>query len=117
MEYGLFPKLDQFNFNSQQHIQTVTASQASQELKTKDEPQEVIVKEFLNVEDSKDLKDVKETPSKNIENYQEVVLSNQNFGFNDSSSDFFIKVTRGDAINQYPTDDMMKLKAYLMNIN
>lgn len=117
MEYGLIPKLDQFNFNSQQHIQTVTASQASQQLKTKEEPQEVIVKEFLKIEDPSELNEIEKSPSKNIEKYQEVVLSNQNFGFNDSSRDFFIKVTRGDAINQYPTDDMMKLKAYLMNIN
>lgn len=113
MEYGLVPKLDQFNFNSQQQIQTVTSATASEQLKSKIEPKEVLKKEYLEAEDSAEV----ENTSKKIESYQEVVLSNQNFGFNDSSKDFFIKVTRGDAVNQYPTDDMMKLKAYLMDIN
>jgi hypothetical protein len=46
----------------------------------------------------------------------EVTLANYNFGFNDKSNDFFVKVSRGSVENQYPTEDMMRLKAYLMSM-
>lgn len=49
-----------------------------------------------------------------IENQNEVVLDNIKFGYNKSSKDFFVKVTRGDAEYKFPTEDMMKMKAHLM---
>lgn len=48
------------------------------------------------------------------EDINEVVLDNVRFGYNKSSQDFFVKVTRGDAEYKYPTEDMMKVKAYLL---
>ncbi|MFV7791185.1 flagellin [Aliarcobacter lanthieri] len=44
----------------------------------------------------------------------EVILDNVQFGYNKQSRDFFVKVTRGDAEYKYPTEDMMKVKAYLI---
>ncbi|MDD2896781.1 MAG: flagellin [Aliarcobacter sp.] len=44
----------------------------------------------------------------------EVILDNVRFGYNKSSKDFFVKVTRGDAEYKYPTEDMMKVKAYIL---
>ena len=44
----------------------------------------------------------------------EVILDNVRFGYNRSSKDFFVKVTRGEAEYKYPTEDMMKVKAYIM---
>ncbi len=44
----------------------------------------------------------------------EVILDNVKFGYNKSSKDFFVKVTRGDAEYKYPTEDMMKVKAYVL---
>jgi len=44
----------------------------------------------------------------------EVILDNVKFGYNKSSQDFFIKVTRGEAEYKYPTEDMMKVKAYIL---
>ena len=44
----------------------------------------------------------------------EVILDNVKFGYNKSSKDFFVKVTRGDAEYKYPTEDMMKVKAYIL---
>ena len=41
---------------------------------------------------------------------------NTNFGFNDKSRDFLKKVTRGNAENQYPTEDMMRIKAYMLSL-
>ncbi len=53
-------------------------------------------------------------PNEIIEETNEVILDNIKFGFNRKSEDFFIKVTRGDSIHKYPTEDMMKLKAQLL---
>ena len=44
----------------------------------------------------------------------EVILDNIRFGYNKNSRDFFVKVTRGDAEYKYPTEDMMKVKAYIL---
>ena len=44
----------------------------------------------------------------------EVILDNIKFGYNRESKDFFVKITRGDIENKYPTEDMMKMKAYFL---
>ena len=44
----------------------------------------------------------------------EVILDNVRFGYNKSSKDFFVKVTRGEAEYKYPTEDMMKVKAFIL---
>lgn len=44
----------------------------------------------------------------------EVILDNVRFGYNKSSRDFFVKVTRGEAEYKYPTEDMMRVKAQLL---
>ena len=44
----------------------------------------------------------------------EVILDNIKFGYNRNSKDFFVKVTRGEAEYKYPTEDMMKVKAFLL---
>ena len=49
------------------------------------------------------------TASKN-----EVILDNVKFGYNKDSKDFFVKITKSEAEYKYPTEDMMKMKAYLL---
>ncbi len=44
----------------------------------------------------------------------EVMLDNIKFGYNKSSKDFFVKITRGEAEYKYPTEDMMKMKAFIL---
>jgi uncharacterized FlaG/YvyC family protein len=44
----------------------------------------------------------------------EVILDNVKFGYNKDSKDFFVKITKSDAEYKYPTEDMMKMKAYLL---
>ena len=44
----------------------------------------------------------------------EVILDNIRFGYNKDSRDFFVKITRGEAEYKYPTEDMMKVKAYIL---
>ena len=47
-------------------------------------------------------------------NKNEVILDNVKFGYNKDSKDFFVKITKSDAEYKYPTEDMMKMKAYLL---
>ncbi|RZV16744.1 flagellin [Aliarcobacter butzleri] len=44
----------------------------------------------------------------------EVIIDNVRFGYNKESKDFFVKVTRGEAEYKYPTEDMMKVKAFFL---
>ena len=44
----------------------------------------------------------------------EVILDNIKFGYNRESKDFFVKITRGEAEYKYPTEDMMKVKAFVL---
>lgn len=48
------------------------------------------------------------------ESPNEVILDNVQFGYNKKSHDFYVKVTRGEAEYKFPTEDMMKMKAFLM---
>jgi uncharacterized FlaG/YvyC family protein len=52
--------------------------------------------------------------SKSFEDKNEVILDNVRFGYNKESKDFFVKITRGEAEYKYPTEDMMKVKAYIL---
>lgn len=52
--------------------------------------------------------------SQDIADKNEVILDNVRFGYNKQSRDFFVKVTRGEAEYKYPTEDMMKVKAYIL---
>lgn len=45
----------------------------------------------------------------------EVILDNVKFGYNSDTNDFFVRIKKGDAEFQYPTEDMMKLKQSLMD--
>jgi hypothetical protein len=115
MEYGSIPKLNQFVETKLAEVQKVQPSKESSEIESKNElkqlQQDILVKEkeVSNVEKTKI---ETKTPSK-----YEVVLTNTNFGFNDSSKDFYVKAIRGNVENQYPTQDMMRVKAYLMNLD
>lgn len=113
MEFGLIPQLDEFNFNSQQETQIVNASKESREVLEQPDIKEVIKQEQQEKLEEASLKKGQETNTA----YSEFVLTNLNFGFNNESKDFFVKVVRGEIENQYPTDDMMRLKAYLMEHN
>lgn len=52
--------------------------------------------------------------SEKVADKNEVILDNIMFGYNKESKDFFVKVTRGDIERKFPTEDMMRLKAYLL---
>ncbi|PHR74283.1 MAG: hypothetical protein COA66_00390 [Arcobacter sp.] len=114
MEFGLVAKLQEFQFNSSEKVQKVNELKAVQPLKEHNDVEEIYTNEISSLDKTKE---VSKTENLSTKNYTEVVLSNLNFGFNDASKDFFVKVTRGTAENKYPTDEMMRLKAYLIHEN
>lgn len=79
---------------------------------------EIKTKQVSNVEEK--VKTIQEDEYKKnsskepISELNEVILDNIKFGYNRNSKDFFVKITRGDVENKYPTEDMMKVKAFLI---
>lgn len=114
MEYGLVAKIDQYSDNKALEIQKVQPSNNSSEIKTKDNLEEIQKQGIIKAKETSETQDVK---NNNVVESQkhEVVLANLNFGYNDASRDFYVKVTRGKVESQYPTEDMMRIKAYLLN--
>ncbi|WP_321471061.1 hypothetical protein [Halarcobacter sp.] len=121
MEYGLIPTINQYAENNELLIQQVQPSNEIAKLSNGNEAKQIArdaflkgVNEVSETESSKVSK-TEEISTAKVSQYQEVVLTNLNFGFNDSSRDFYVKAVRGEAENQYPTDDMMRLKAYYIS--
>ncbi len=113
MEYGMMPKLDQYTDNKALDLLKVQTSSNSSKINEKEQLKE-LQNEFLDekidvIQPKKVESDIK-TPK------FEFTLTNTNFGFNDASKDFYVKAIRGKAENQYPTEDLMRLKAYMMNL-
>ena len=74
------------------------------------------VKEVDNKQKVVDNEEYKKVGSPDIlTQINEVILDNIKFGYNKSSKDFFVKVTRGEAEYKYPTEDMMRIKSLLLN--
>ena len=115
MEYGMMPKIDQFSDNKALEIQKVQSSAKSSETKSKDELQQIQEAAITKEKEVSQTKKVENDTSSS--NKYEVVLSNTNFGYNDSSKDFYVKVERGSAENQYPTEEMMRVKAYMLSLD
>ena len=95
MEIGRIAEIDNSKVNNLEKIQKVNSV---------DEKNKVIQED--------EYKKALGTPDDAEKN--EIILDNVRFGYNKSSKDFFVKVTRGDAEYKYPTEDMMKVKAYVL---
>lgn len=114
MEFGLIAQVDQLEFNTQQQTQVINALKESRPVQEQPDIKEVIKQE--QKEALSENKDIENEPSR-FSSFNEFSLTNLNFGFNNKSHDFFVKAIRGESENQYPTDDVMRLKAYLMEAN
>lgn len=95
MEIGRVAEIDNSKLNNLEKAQKVAEVDQNKKVIQEDE-----YKKSLVTQDNND---------KN-----EVMLDNVRFGYNRNSKDFFVKVTRGEAEYKYPTEDMMKVKAYIM---
>jgi hypothetical protein len=111
MEYGLIPSINQYAGNNKILIQQILPSNEIAKLKEGKEAEEISREKFLK---SEEVEETSEVTPQVASQYQEVVLTNLNFGFNDSSRDFFVRAIRGEAENQFPTDDIMRLRAYFI---
>ncbi|MBS9782859.1 MAG: hypothetical protein KGV43_03570 [Arcobacter sp.] len=114
MEYGFVPKIDQYRDNKAIQLQQVSSASEASKLSEKKDLAQINKEEFLNA--SKTLESEKIKDSVSLPKY-EYTLTNLNFGFNDESKDFYVKVKRGKVEDQYPTEQMMRLKAFLLHSN
>lgn len=120
MEYGLVSRINQYADNNQVQIQQIQPLTEIAELKNGDDARQIKKDNFLkgidktSSEKTSEVQETKEVRPQDVAKYQEVVLTNLNFGYNSSSKDFYVKAIRGEAQNQFPTDEMMKLKAYFI---
>lgn len=114
MEYGLMSNIDQFSDNKLLQAQQIQSINTSSKLDQQSKLNDIETQKFLN---TSSVSNVEKTTSETIKQQHEVVLTNTNFGYNDSSKDFFVKAVRGNSENQYPTEDMMRLKTYLLGLN
>ncbi|MFW2604664.1 hypothetical protein [Aliarcobacter butzleri] len=111
MEYGMVSKLSQFTDNKALEVQKVQTSSQSAEIKNRQNLESIQEKS----KESSNASQVQNQKSATSQKY-EVLLTNTNFGYNVNSRDFFVKVERGKVENQYPTEQMMKIKAYIQNL-
>ena len=115
-KFSNFPNFEQITKPNTQKVQKLEKTDSAFLLK-EGAPANIIDTSVDGIQDEKSsVSNLK--PSKNLGNYSEVKLYNSDFGFNDSSKDFFIKVSRGTFVdNKYPTDELMRLKVYLNNLD
>lgn len=95
MEIGRVAEIDNAKLNNLEKIQKVS---------NVDEKNKVIQEDEYK----------KALGTQSVSDKNEVILDNIRFGYNKSSKDFFVKVTRGEAEYKYPTEDMMKVKAFIL---
>ena len=95
MEIGRIAEMDNSKLNNLEKMQKVSNVDENKKVIQEDE-----YKKSLGTQDNS--------------NKNEVMLDNVRFGYNRNSKDFFVKVTRGEAEYKYPTEDMMKVKAYIL---
>ncbi len=107
MEYGLTANINQFNDNRLLQVQQIQSINSTSKLNQDSKLTEVEKQDSSNIEAVSGVKEISEEGSKV---FHEVTLTNTNFGFNESSKDFFVRAIRGNSENQYPTEDMMRLK-------
>lgn len=95
MEIGKIPDIDNAQLNNIEKVQKVSNVDDKNKVVADDEYKKTLGKE-------------------QIVDTNEVVLDNVRFGYNKNSKDFFIKITRAEAEYKYPTEDMMKVKAFIL---
>jgi len=117
MEVGFLPKVELYS-----NFEQVSKTNTQKVHKTVESDPSFLLKEGSELNDvtkiSKSSEFEKIKPVEGVGNFTEVKLYNSDFGFNESSKDFFIKVERGAFVdNKYPTDELMRLKSYLNEQN
>ena len=95
MEIGKIPDIDNAQLNNIEKVQKINNVDDKNKVVADDEYKKTLGKE-------------------QIVDANEVILDNVRFGYNKNSKDFFVKITRAEAEYKYPTEDMMKVKAFIL---
>ena len=95
MELGRIANIDQSKSNNIEKAERVSEVNAQDRVVQDDQYKKILGKE-------------------QVIDKNEVILDNVRFGYNKNSKDFFVKITRGEAEYKYPTEDMMKMKAFIL---
>ncbi len=114
MEHGLISVITQYKDNSLGKTQEINSPNKISGLDENNKLDKLEKEDFLGVDAKSKIQKVVDESTKS---FHELVLTNMNFGYNEDSKDFYVRAIRGNAENQYPTADMMKLKAYVMSLN
>lgn len=94
MDIGRITEIDQSKVNYNIKTEKVQASEESN---------------IINPDDEyKDLK-------KDLNDYNEVVLDNRKFGYDEEAETLYVKIQKGNDEISYPSEEMLKLKAYMLN--
>lgn len=112
--FGPTPQLNEFQMDSAKMREIVNEIDPSKKIDNDREAKEVLE---VHKEKANELKSKEEVKKGDFSTYNEVTLTNLSFGYNAESKDFFVKVQRGDFEAQYPTDEMMRLKALMLSAN
>jgi uncharacterized FlaG/YvyC family protein len=115
MEIGIIPRMDQYKDNKNVEMQQVKSTSDSASINNKKDLEQIQQAILSKAKESKVVEQVKADPAKVAAKF-ETLISNINFGYNKESKDFYVKVTRGDIENQYPTEEMMRVKAFVLSM-
>jgi uncharacterized FlaG/YvyC family protein len=115
MEVGIVPRIDQYKDNINIQMQQVKSSADSASINNEKNLEQIQQEAISKAKKNEATEQVKVDTAKVASRY-ESLISNINFGYNRESKDFYIKVERGNVENQYPTEDMMRVKAYVLSM-
>ena len=115
MEVGIVPRIDQYKDNINIQMQQVKSSADSASINNEKNLEQIQQEAISKAKKNEATEQVKVDTAKVASKY-ESLISNINFGYNRESKDFYIKVERGNVENQYPTEDMMRVKAYVLSM-
>lgn len=115
MEVGIVPRIDQYKDNKNIEMQQVKSSSDSASINNQRDLEQIQQEAISKAKKSEVTEQVKVDNAKVASKY-ESLISNINFGYNRESKDFYIKVERGNVENQYPTEEMMRVKAYVLSM-
>lgn len=115
MEVGMIPRIDQYKENKNIEMQQVRSTADSASINNKKDLEQVQQEAISKGKKNEAIEQIKVDPSKVAAKY-ESLISNIDFGYNKESRDFYVKVERGNIENQYPTEEMMRVKAYVISM-
>lgn len=115
MEVGIVPRIDQYKDNKNIQMQQVKSSSDSASISS-EKNLEQIQQEFISKAKKNEATEQVKVDTAKVASKYESLISNINFGYNRESKDFYIKVERGNVENQYPTEEMMRVKAYVLSM-